>query len=588
MIAVLLTAVGFGLQLFVVCTGAALVEETLSAGGKVEGHGRAPRVVVLVIGLLDGGASKLPVIAAVAVGAAVLWAIVRAWERNRVGVIAVAGADRFRHSVVRQIYRLPAFSSVVDSPGELINAMTGRNASVLRAVLVSSHELMMREPIVVVGATLAAIAVAPVETVIAIACVAVAGVAVGQLIRPLRSAIRKLAGMRRDCELVMEAILKHAEVARANGYDEYDRDRLTALQERWRGLEAAQERFTSWLWPLVVLVWIITGLVLALLFGWSFVGGRITAGDAFFVVSAIGLAAVSVQRMLTLREELVRHEDQVQKFLAILELDEAVYQLPDARFVPPPERELRFDRVSVERQGEPLLREVTFAVPRDSKVAVLAVERRSALALAFLVPRLYDPDEGRILIDGTDIRQATLESLRAHMGLILRDSYTMLDTVRNNITGGDPTVPLTKVVEAAKLAHAHQFIQRLKDGYDTLIGPGGVQLTTGERYRIALARLVLKDPAIAIIEEPDAPLDEDTRQLIDDTLARFCPGRIVLVLAGRLSTLKSADQVILLNRGAIEDRGTHSELTQRSELYRHLQYALAHRRKLVLAASHRG
>jgi ATP-binding cassette subfamily B protein len=146
------------------------------------------------------------------------------------------------------------------------------------------------------------------------------------------------------------------------------------------------------------------------------------------------------------------------------------------------------------------------------------------------------------------------------------------DTVANNIGCGDPAYTLPKIIEAAKLAHAHQFIQRLPQGYETTIGEMGHPLQAGEQFRIALARAILRDPALLIIEEPSAPLDDNTKALLDDTFARVLPGRTTIFLPHRLSTIRNCDTIFLLYNGRIEAQGEHRELLKESDLYKHLQY----------------
>jgi ATP-binding cassette subfamily B protein len=166
----------------------------------------------------------------------------------------------------------------------------------------------------------------------------------------------------------------------------------------------------------------------------------------------------------------------------------------------------------------------------------------------------------------------TLDSLRAQIAIVLQHNLVFNDTVANNIGCGDPAFTLPKIIEAAKTAHAHQFIQKLPQGYETPIGEMGHALKPGEMFRIALARAILRDPALLIVEEPHTPLDENTKSLIDDTFARVLPGRTTIFLPHRLSTIRNCDTVFLLYNGKIEAQGDHRELLKESELYRHLQY----------------
>jgi ATP-binding cassette subfamily B protein len=189
-----------------------------------------------------------------------------------------------------------------------------------------------------------------------------------------------------------------------------------------------------------------------------------------------------------------------------------------------------------------------------------------------LLPRFLDPSSGEIRIDGKSLRWVTLDSLRAQIAVVLQHNLVFNDTVANNIGCGDPAYSLHRVIEAAKVAHVHQFIQSLPHGYETNVGEMGHALSAGEKFRIALARALLRDPSILIIEEPLAALDDDTKALIDDTYQRVLPARTVIFLPHRLSTIRSCDQIYLLHQGRIEASGDHRELLAKSDLYRHLQY----------------
>jgi ABC-type multidrug transport system fused ATPase/permease subunit len=251
-----------------------------------------------------------------------------------------------------------------------------------------------------------------------------------------------------------------------------------------------------------------------------------------------------------------------------------LHQTVGAHFLAALKDHITLDRVTLKsRSGRVLLQDVSVEIPAGSRTAIMGIDEDARLALACLIPRLTDPQSGKVLIDGHDLRDVTLESIRAQVGTVLQADLVFTDSVLVNIGMGDPMNPLPRVIEAAKLAHAHQFIQDLPHGYDTIIGPLGHYLSQDEQFRIALARAYLHDASIVIIEEPPASLDADTRHLLDDTINRLAEGRTLILLPNRLSSIRSADQVILLHDGRIEEVGSPSQLQGESKLFRHLLYS---------------
>ena len=251
-----------------------------------------------------------------------------------------------------------------------------------------------------------------------------------------------------------------------------------------------------------------------------------------------------------------------------------VAQAVDAEFLQPLVKRLDLHDVSLREPGtgRMVLEKVTLSIPAGTTAALVADDRAESLAVAHLLTRFADPTGGEVRVDGKNTRWVTPESIRTQVALVLEHSLTFTDTVANNIGCGDAGFTLPRVIEAAKLAHAHQFIQRLPNGYETPIGGPGHALTAGERFRIALARAILRDPSVLVIEEPAETLDADSLVLIDDTLARVRAGRTILFLARRAATVMTADQVFVLKNGKLAASGKHADLMQDSELYRVLHF----------------
>jgi ATP-binding cassette subfamily B protein/subfamily B ATP-binding cassette protein MsbA len=240
--------------------------------------------------------------------------------------------------------------------------------------------------------------------------------------------------------------------------------------------------------------------------------------------------------------------------------------------LPPLARSLRFENVSFYYHPEkPVLRDVNLEVHAGETIAIVGPNGCGKTTLLQLLPRFYDPTSGRVTIEGVDIRDVRLRELRSRFGLVSQEILLFNDTVANNIAYGAPDATREEIEAAARKAHAHSFImEKLPDGYDTLVGPGGSRLSGGQRQRISLARAILRDPEVLLLDEATSQIDIKSEQLIFEVLEQFSKGRTTFMITHRVSMISLADRVVVMDQGRIVDAGTHEELVGRCELYRRL------------------
>ena len=259
------------------------------------------------------------------------------------------------------------------------------------------------------------------------------------------------------------------------------------------------------------------------------------------------------------------------KVFEILELQEEVAEKPDAKVLPPFSRSIAFENVWFGYDaGEPFLQNVSLEVKAGEVVALVGASGAGKSTLVNLILRFFDVSRGRVLIDGHDVRDVTLDSLRSQISMVTQEMILFNDTVRNNICYGRPNVSKEELESVAQAALASEFIQRMPQGYDTVIGDRGERMSGGQRQRLAIARALLKNSPILILDEATSELDTESEQLVQKALSNLMAGRTVIVIAHRLSTVRRADKIVVIDQGRIRELGTHQDLIRKGGIYQRL------------------
>jgi subfamily B ATP-binding cassette protein MsbA len=294
----------------------------------------------------------------------------------------------------------------------------------------------------------------------------------------------------------------------------------------------------------------------------------VSLGEFLVFVGALVSMFQPIKRLGGLNNTIQRGMAGVKRVFELMDTRPDLLEAPDALPLPPVRGAVAFRGVSFAYDGaQPVLQNLSFEARPGELVAVVGSSGAGKSTLVNLIPRFYDPTAGRVEIDGTDVRRVTFRSLREQIGIVTQEIILFDDTVYNNIAYGQWGVAPERVREAARIAHAAEFIERLPQGYETRIGERGVRLSGGEKQRIAIARAVLRDPPILILDEATSALDAESERLVQDALDRLMKGRTTFVIAHRLSTIIRADKILVLEQGEIVETGTHQQLLEARGVY---------------------
>jgi ATP-binding cassette, subfamily B, bacterial MsbA len=393
----------------------------------------------------------------------------------------------------------------------------------------------------------------------------------GPLVKRLRKGDRRVLDISGEVSSHIQETLAGVRLVKASAAEAHERSRFHGLTESYFTTFVRTERLRALAAPLTEMLAAV-GTVVLLWYGARLVvvEGALT-GAEFFGFLALSLKLYAPVKYLAKLPAMTQPglvaADRVFEFLdAPIE----VADRPGARPFPGLEREIRFDRVSFAyRAGEPVLDNVDLVVPRGAVVALVGPSGAGKSTLMDLLGRFYDPTSGRITIDGTDIRDLQVRSLRTKLGVVSQETVLFHDTVRANIAYGINATD-AEVERAARAAHAHEFVSALPKAYETVVGERGTQLSGGQRQRIAIARAILRDPPILVFDEATSALDSESERLVQQATQRLLAGRTVFVIAHRLSTIQRADQIVVLDQGRIVERGDHAGLLEQRGLYRRL------------------
>lgn len=385
---------------------------------------------------------------------------------------------------------------------------------------------------------------------------------------------RMLVFSRRSQNLISDLSSQLTEVfsgirlIRAFAAEEYEIERFGQEAEKNRRAKYAAAWLKAVQYPVVGFLYALSVLLLLLLGGWQISQNNLTGEEFGSYVFAVAMLIDPIAHLTDNYNEFKQGEASSDRIFELLALRPAVVEKPGAIDLPPVTGKVEYRNVSFSyKPDQPVLQQLSLLAFPGEAIALVGTSGAGKTTLVNLLPRFYEPQAGQILIDGTDIRDVTLRSLRRQIGIVPQETILFSGTIAQNIAFGQPQFDLKAVQEAAKVANAHQFISQFPDGYQTWVGERGVNLSGGQRQRVAIARAVLLNPRILILDEATSALDSESEALVQEALERLMRDRTVFIIAHRLATVRRADRILVLEKGRVVESGTHGELLERGDRY---------------------
>lgn len=453
--------------------------------------------------------------------------------------------------------------------GEMISRITNDARIVENAVSYGSTDLVYQGLQVVIFLTLTLCIYAK-FVIFIVPPLAILGYLISTVGKKLRKLSKSSQEKMADTNSILHENIIGARIVKGFSMEEYEINKFNKVNNDYYRVSMKSIKRMLLLSPVTEILGCLAGVFVFVLGGREVIAGKISFGVfGLFIGSLLSTIRPfkKLSQVTSLNQQAAAASERIYE---VLDAKPSVVESPDAAELNAFKHNVVFSDLWFSYGDNHVLKGVNLDVPRGSMLAVVGPSGNGKTTLLDLIPRFYDPKKGKIMIDGVDIREVKLKSLRRQIGIVTQETILFNDSIRANIAYGKPGASDEEIKQAALQANAHDFISRMPKGYDAIIGDRGMRISGGERQRIAIARALLKNPPILILDEATSQLDSESERIVQEALDRLIQGRTVFVIAHRLSTVRNADMIVVLDKGVIVEQGTHSQLLTKGGLYKRL------------------
>ena len=469
-----------------------------------------------------------------------------------------------RDSAYVHLHQLPMSYFKKERVGNLISRFTN-DVVIIQASITAAFLNLIREPLTIIVFLLIALSISWRLTLLSLVVMPISALLIGWIGIKLRRQSSLVQAKMADITSILQETISGVKIVKAFGMENYENKKFKKETHNYFKLMLKIVRVRNTSSPVTEFLSVAIGVVI-IYYGGVLVlqQNSLKASEFLGLLFAIFQLMPPIKELSSVNNRIQESSAAGDRIFEILDTKPKIRNIHNPKVISGFEDSLEFDNVSFQYEDsvEPVLKNISFNLKKSEIVALVGPSGGGKSTLVDLIPRFYDPFAGRILIDGTDIKEISIESLRGLMGIVTQETYLFNESVKNNIAYGLGEFPFDRIVQAARTANAHDFITELPDGYDTVIGERGTKLSGGQRQRLSIARAILKNPEIMIFDEATSALDNESELLVQEAIERMMENRTTFVIAHRLSTIRNANRILVLDRGKIIQMGRHDELIE--------------------------